>query len=189
MQGEAIVNRILADANEKATAFITDADVKADAIIDKAEEDARLKQEKTEAICQEKDAQIVERFKTLSRIEGNKIILKKKQQILKDLQIKALDVLLSFDKKEMLALVEKLLKENAEENETLLFNIKNVTKDDIESLKITKSLKLKVEKSKSENQGIVLSSNKCDKNLLFKDLIFYAFDNNQAEINNILFQN
>ena len=28
MQGEAIVNRILADANEKATAFITDADVK-----------------------------------------------------------------------------------------------------------------------------------------------------------------
>ena len=89
----------------------------------------------------------------------------------------------------MLALVEKLLKENAEENETLLFNIKNVTKDDIESLKITKSLKLKVEKSKSENQGIVLSNNKCDKNLLFKDLVFYAFDNNQAEINNILFQN
>ena len=37
MQGEAIVNRILADANEKATAFITDAEVKADAIIDKAE--------------------------------------------------------------------------------------------------------------------------------------------------------
>ena len=188
MQGDAIVERILSDAKNKADEVVLQAEEKAKAIIDSAKEYSDKKQKETVVKAQEKSQQIFDRYETLSRIEGNKILLNKKQNVLKDLKNQALDVLLALDKKEKLELIEKLIKDNAEKEETVLLNVKGLTISDIEELKVVKSLSLKVEKNKVENQiGIILSSKTCDKNLLFASLIENAFENNQLEINRLLF--
>lgn len=188
MQGDAIVKRILSDAKNKADEVVLQAEEKAKAIVDSAKEYSDKKQNETAIKAQEKSQQIFDRYETLSRIEGNKILLNKKQNVLKDLKNQALDVLLGLDKKEKLKLIEKLIKDNAEKEETVLLNVKGLTISDVEELKVVKSLSLKVEKNKVENQiGIILSSKTCDKNLLFADLIENAFENNQLEINRLLF--
>ena len=189
MQGDAIVKRILSDAKNKADEVVLQAEEKAKAIVDSAKEYSDKKQNETAMKAQEKSQQIFDRYETLSRIEGNKILLNKKQNVLKDLKNQALDVLLGLDKKEKLKLIEKLIKDNAEKEETVLLNVKGLTISDVEELKVVKSLSLKVEKNKVENQiGIILSSKTCDKNLLFADLIENAFENNQLEINRLLFK-
>lgn len=188
MQGEAIVKRILDDANLRAEECVNEAYNKAKQILEKADNFVKQKKEEVENFSNEKQQQISERYATLSKIEGNKIILNKKQNVLKDLKNKALNVLLSLNKDEKLALVEKLLKANAEEGEQLLVNIDGITLENVESLEIVKKLKLKVSKNKNVKQvGIILSSTNCDKNLLFASLVENAFEQEQNEINKLLF--
>jgi len=187
MQGEAIINRILSDADERAKVVIDEADLKAKELVSEAEIfSANLKNQANETV-REREEQIIDRYKTLARIEGNKILINKKQEILKDLKKQALDVLLNFEKSKKLELIEKLLNNFAAKDEQLLVNVKGITNKEIEGLEIVKKLGLKVEKYKGEQQGLVLSSNSCDKNLLFEDLINQAFEQSQDEINNILF--
>ena len=188
MQGEAIVKRILEDAKLKADECVNEAYNKAKQILDVADNYTKKKREEVENSSNEKQQQISDRYETLSKIEGNKIILNKKQNILKDLKLKALNVLLSLQKKEKLALIEKLLKANAEESEQLLLNIEGVDVKDVEEMEVVKKLKLKVSKNKNAKQvGIILSSTNCDKNLLFSSLIENAFEQEQGDINKLLF--
>ena len=188
MQGEAIVKRILSDANLRAEEIVFEAEEKANLILQDSKEYAENKIKKAQKQAEEKSQQIFERYETLSRIEGNKIMLNKKQNILKDLKNEALDVLLSLSKQEKLDLVSNLLKNNAESGETVLLNIKGLTNKDVEDLEVTKKLKLKVDKNKNEKQvGIILSSESCDKNLLFNTLIADIFEQNQLDINKLLF--
>ena len=157
MQGDAIVKRILSDAKNKADEVVLQAEERAKAIVNSAKEYSDKKHSETVLKAQEKSQQIFDRYQTLSRIEGNKIILNKKQNVLKDLKNQALDVLLGLNKKEKLELIEKLIKENATEGETAVLNVKGITVKEVEELKVVKSLKLKVEKNKVDSQvGIIL---------------------------------
>ena len=187
MQGEAIVNRILSDADERAKVVIEEATLKAKELVSEAEIFSANLKNKAEEKASEREDQIIERYKTLARIEGNKILINKKQEILKDLKKQALDVLLGLDKSKKLELIEKLLNNFAEKEEKLLVNIVGITNEEIESLEVVKKLKLDVEKYKGEQQGLILESKSCDKNLLFEDLINQIFEQNRDEINNILF--
>ena len=187
MQGQAIVNRILLDAQEKAKQVVDNANLKAEEILANAENFANEKQQEAELKAQEKTAEIADRNNTLAKIEGRKIILNKKQNILKDLKNQALDVLLSLKKADMLKMIEKLLKKNATSAETLFVNVKGITLKDVNSLEVVKKLKLDVCKGSFEQEGLVLSSESCDKNLLFADLISVAFDEVADEINAVLF--
>ncbi len=188
MQGDVIVNRILSDAQLKASEIINEANEKVNKINEDINIFADEKSKEVTIKLEEASKQLSDRYATLAKIEGNKIILNKKQEVLKDLKNQALNTLLQLNKEDMLALVEKLLKANASKDETILFNIKNVTKKDIESLEIVSKLNLSVTKNANENQyGMILVSQTCDKNLLFEQLISDAFEQNQAEIHEILF--
>ena len=79
MQGQAIVNRILLDAQEKAKQVVDNANLKAEEILANAENFASEKQQEAELKAQEKTAEIADRNNTLAKIEGRKIILNKKQ--------------------------------------------------------------------------------------------------------------
>ncbi len=189
MQGDAIVNRILADGKLKANEILEDAKQKAFKINKEAEEYAVLKNEEAEKLIIERARQIEDRYVVLSRIEGNKIILNKKQEVLAELKKKALDILLKQDKDKMLSLIEKMLKENASKGETLKVNIDTISLKDIENLKIVKTKELKVVKNKNKDEiGLVLSSSNVDKNLTFYELINSAYEESQGEIGKILFQ-
>lgn len=190
MQGDAIVNRILADGKLKADEIVEEAKQKAFKITKEAEEYATSKTEETENIINERAEQIKERYVVLARIEGNKIILNKKQELLTTLKQKALETLLKLSKDDMLSFIEKLLKENASKGETLKVNIDNVTLKDVENLKTVKAKELKVVKNKNSSEiGIILSSANVDKNLTFAELINDAYLQSQGEIGKILFGN
>ncbi len=188
MQGDAIVNRILADGKLKADEIVEEAKQKAFKINREAEEYATSKTEEAERIITERAQQIQERYVVLARIEGNKIILNKKQELLSNLKQKVLETLLKQDKATMLSLIEKLLKENASKGETLKINIDSVALKDVEALKVVKDKALKVTKNKNKDEiGIILSSANMDKNLTFAELINDAYSTSQGEISKILF--
>lgn len=190
MQGENIVNRILADGKLKAEEVIEQAKLKAFQINKEAEDYANSKLEETQNAIAERTKQIEDRYVVLSRIEGNKIILNKKQEILATLKQKALEELLKTDKKKMLSFIEKLLKQNASKGETLKLNVNGITIKDVETLKVVKEKSLKVTANKDKSQiGLVLTSSTMDKNLIFAELINSAYENCQDEVGNILFSN
>lgn len=188
IQGDAIVNRILSDATARAEDITAVAKSQAEEIVEKARSFAKEKLKEAEKISKQNNQSVEEKYATLSKIEGNKILLKAKQEILEDLKTKALSFLLSMSKKEMLVFIENLLKEHASKDETLLFNIENVNLNDIKDLSIVKKLNLSVEENKNKEQvGIILSNACCDKNLLFDSLIEDAFLNSQEDIYRLLF--
>ena len=188
MQGEIIVNRIIADANLKAQESTDNARQRAKSIMEEAEAFNEKKNQEVKDETAVRGKEISDRYATLARIEGNKIILNKKQEIIKDLKNKALDSLLALSNDKKLELVEKMLKNNASKGETLKVNIEGVSLDDVKKLKVVKDLELKVEKNNDKNAiGLILSSASMDKNLLFYQLIDMAYDENEEKINGILF--
>lgn len=188
IQGDKIVNRILSDATAKAEDITSVAKSQAEEIIAKATAFAEEQLKEAEKISKQNNKKIEEKYATLSKIEGNKILLKAKQNMLEDLKSKALSFLLSSSKREMLLFVENLLKEHASKDETLLLNIENLSIEDVKCLNIVKKLNLKVEANKNKEQiGIILSTKACDKNLLFENLIEDAFVNNQEDIYKLLY--
>lgn len=188
IKGDAIVNRILSDATAKAEDIISVAKSQAEEIVAKAQSFAKEKHKEAEKVSKENNKKVEEKYATLSKIEGNKILLKAKQKVIEDLKVKALQFLLSKPKKEMLLFVESLLKEHASKDETLLLNISDIDVSDVKTLSVVKKLNLHVEENKnSEQVGIILTSACCDKNLLFESLIEDAFVNNQEDIYRLLF--
>ena len=187
MQGDKIVERILLDATNASNQIIQKAQEKADLITLEANNFV-LNEKKT---AQEKMAQdndfITEKYKTLLKIEQRKLLLKSKQQLIRDLKSKALSLLLSKPKKELLNFVELLLSKNALKGETVLFNLQNVTESDLEKLEVIKNLELKIIKSSKIEAGLVIECKTVDKNLTFADLIEKSFEENQQEINSLLF--
>ena len=117
MQADKITNRILEDANLKANSVLKEAETQAKSIIDKATEYANNK--KAEILKKVEDFKIStqEKYQTLLKIEGNKILLKTKQNILDDLRTKATDFLVNLPKEEKLKFLEKLIKKYAEKEE------------------------------------------------------------------------
>lgn len=188
IQGDAIVNRILSDATAKAEDITSVAKSQAEEIVANAQLFAKERLKEAEKISKQNDKKIEEKYATLSKIEGNKILLEAKQKVLEDLKTKALGFLLSKPKKEMLVFIEELLKEHASNGETLLVNVENVNVKDVEALNIVKKLGLKVEENKNKEQvGFILSSEACDKNLLFSSLIEDAFMESQEDVYRLLF--
>jgi len=188
MQGENLINRIIADANLKVEENVENAKLKADEIISSARAFEKEVNDNALVEANLKSKEILERYLTNSRIDGNKIILKKKQEILKDLFKQALSFLLSSDKKDLIKFVENLIKENAKKEEILTFNLPKITKSDLTKLPIVKELKLEVKQNKEIQAGIILSNDIMDKNFIFEDLIVLAFNENEDKINGLLFK-
>ena len=188
IQGDAIVNRILSDATAKAEDITNVAKSQAEELLASAKTFAKDKLKEAEKISKQNNKKVEEKYVTLSKIEGNKVLLQAKQQVLEDLQTKALNFLLNQQKKQMLTFVEDLLKQYASKNEKLLLNIDGLTIADVKALKTVKELNLEVKANKnSEQVGIVLETENCDKNLIFESLIEDAFLNCQEEIYRLLF--
>lgn len=189
MQGEAIVNRILSDGKIKANEIIEEAKSKASKINQDAQDFATQKNLEANEIANKNAEQIAESYKILTKIEGNKIMLNKRQEILSNLKSLALQSLLKLDSAKMLSLIEKLLNKNASKGETLRVGIPSVKLADIQGLKVVKDKTLKVVKNSSNEIGLVLSNANFDKNLLFEELINETYEKCQSEITALLFPN
>ena len=185
MQGNIIAEKIVQDANKQA-----------DAIIKKAQKSASEYEQKfadfmtkeSEALAKklfEAEEDMSQDYKANLKIEKNKFLYRRKQEILSIIKDKALKEILAYDKKKKLKFIDTLVKYNASQKETLYINYPGVTLVDVKDMPIVKKLSLKV--VKGSDLGIILSSSFVDKNLLFESLIDSAVEKSENEISKLLF--
>lgn len=174
MQGkEAIIQKIIGDANKSAEEIISSANEtaknrKADAE-DWAKEYSSAQKKLTEKACKD----IIDRKIIVANLDVKKNILKTKQDVISETFSLAVKKLQSLNKAEYLDFVAKLIKDNADDGDKVILSNDGVlSREDILSLDTVKDKNLTVEKERGNfSGGVMLVSNKCDKNLSFKSVI------------------
>lgn len=121
MSKEAIVERILSDAEAEAAAIVKTAEEKAAAFVAEASDRAEKSRRESEAEVKKKAESIFERKAATARLDCAKILLSEKRRVIDVIYEEALDRLLAFSEEECLALTDKLLKEYAENGDEIFF--------------------------------------------------------------------
>ena len=191
MEGtKAIINRIIEDANKKAKVILAEATNDANEKISEANAWAdEYKNAQTKAINKEAE-DIVTRRMTVAELDVRKISIGKKQELVSKVFDSVLEKLINCDKKTYLSLVEKLLNENAEEEDgVVLSNDGVLSETDVIKLDVFNKKKLSVIKERGDFKGgVMLVGKVCDKNLSFEGLISEKKDYYVSQIAETLFQ-
>lgn len=190
MEGkEAIIERIISDATIKAQTLIDDANKEASLRISSAEEWADNYKRAQEEILARDVKDIAFRRATVAELDVRKLLLQAKQQVIAEVLDNVYKKLCALDKKSYLSYVEKLISENADNGDEILFGKDNVLSEkDILDLKVVSAKNLTVSKEQGDFiGGIVLIGKICDKDLSFKTLVDNKKDEYTARIAEKLF--
>lgn len=183
MSEQAIVEKIIADAEQEAQAIIADAEKKAEATVAAAHVRAerRLKGEKEAA---EKRAESVLAVRAAAaRLDSAKILLGEKRAVIDGVYARALEDLKKIGKAEELRLFERLLLKYAEEGDEIVFADGFRGAQDVAKLDVVKEKKLKISAKKADiDGGFLLVGKISDKNLSYAALIEADREEHQAEI-------
>ncbi len=184
MPAEKIVEKILSDAKNQAKGIELETKKTCETL--QKENAKKLEQDKKETIKKAnlQGKTIRENYRTLAHLESKKIKLKAMQDVAKDAQNKAVDLLYDMEKLDALSFVAKLVA-FAEMGDTLKVDLKNLTLSDVKKLKEVKEKKLKVEKG--EEKGIVFEGKICDKNFTLLELVSQKYNEQEKKYNDILF--
>lgn len=190
MEGkEAIINKIITDSEKLGKSYIEEAQEKADYEINIGKTYAGDYEKKKKAeICKEFEA-IIKRKESAADIEVNKMLLKKKQEIIDDVIKFVLDNI-KTDKKSYKKLLINAVEEYAENNDTVLISKQDkdiISKQDIDLVATSKKIKLSFDLSEEIKSGVVLSSDYYDKNFTISALLKQVKEKYITEINKILF--
>lgn len=186
---EAIIARIIGDAEKKAKVLLGEAD----ANVKESEREAKewitdyLKAQRK--LLETESENVVTRRKTVAELDCRKVALGAKQEVISEVFERALKIAESFDKEKYLKIVEKLCEENAEEGDTLVLSSSAPLKEaDVAALAVFKAKKLKFGGADGKFRGgIMLVNEVCDKDLSFKALLDNRKDELEAEIAAALF--
>lgn len=174
MEGkEAIINKILSDANDKAKENLQNANALFENKQKEAEDWAKQYSDAQNSILDNEVKEIVKRRLIVADLDVRKNTLDAKQKLIDDVFVKVKKVLLKMPKKEYISFVEKLIEKYAEVgDEVVLSNDKVLTIDDISNLSVFKKKKLEIA-DKPENflGGVKLVGKVCDKDLSFDAII------------------
>ncbi len=189
MGTEAIVARILSDAEAEAEKIVREAEESAAAR--KAEASARAKAAHAEA-----EAEVAERARRISegraasaRLDSGKALLAEKRRVLDEIYLRALRELLTLSRHDSLQLMERLLKENAEEGDEVVFASDFAYAGETAALPVVKALGLRISQERAgEGGGCLLRGKTCDKDLTFRALLAQDREAHQAEIAAKLFR-
>ena len=183
MSEQAIVEKIIADAEKEAQAIIADAEKKAEATVAAANARAerRLKGEK---VASDKRAEsILEGKAATARLDCAKILLGEKRAVIDEVYARALKNMLELGKAEALHLFTKLLEEYAEEGDEIVFAENFKYAQDASKLDIVKEKKLKISAKRADiDGGLLLVGKSSDKNLSYGALLAADREENQAAI-------
>ncbi|MGN0798663.1 MAG: hypothetical protein ACI4L7_03800 [Christensenellales bacterium] len=180
MQGDLIVEKILTDAKIQAEELMQKAQEQVEKMQQEENAWQKSKSQETEKRLKQKDKEMSLANNIKVNIECKKMELESKKNMIENIKLKAYNEMCSMKKTGAKALFEKLLKNNAEEGDILLWRCDSLAEKDILSLPTVKKLSLEVKMG--EEEGIFLCGKKCDKNLLFKTLIESYIEENLKEI-------
>ncbi len=186
---DAIIDKILSDAIEKANGIVSVAQKKAEETVKDAQE--WVKEYKAQKLkeLEKETKEIVSKKLTVAALDVRKIVLAEKQNVISKVLFAVYKMLCDLKKPAYLRLVEKLIQENAEKGDIVILSKDGVlNRNDIEGLNVyaTKKLAVSIEKGDFIG-GVYLVGKNCDKDLSFKALVNQNKEKYLAEISLELF--
>lgn len=183
MGKEQIVNRIIADAEVEAAEILCNAKERADGIVCTANERAAEERTQTEAEANVRTKRILEGKAAQARLDSAKIVLAEKRRVIEQIYERALQKLISMNKSDTLALIEKLLKEHAEEGDEIVLAKNFAYAEGVAALPIIKERKLIISGERVNlSGGCVLRGKLSDKDLSYGALLDADKEEHQADL-------
>ena len=188
MSEQAIVEKIIADAEREAQAIIAAAEKRAEATIATANARAEKRKQGEKAAADKKAESILEGKAATARLDCAKIMLGEKRAVIDEVYARALKTIRQMGTAEAVHLFEGLLKEYAEEGDEIVFAENFAYAQDVSKLGIVKEKKLKVSSKKADiDGGCLLIGKNSDKNLSYAALLAADREENQASIAALIF--
>lgn len=188
MGREEIVERILSDAQREAEETVRAARAHAEDILEAARRQCASERAEAQREAEAQGMRIREGKEALARLDGAKIRLAAKRRVLDAVYVRALAALLCLDRHDALALSERLLKENAERGDEIVFSEDFPYREDVEALSIVGEMQLSVSEERPDlGGGFVLRGKTSDKDVTYSALLAADREAHQAEIALALF--
>lgn len=167
MSKEAIIDKILSDANLKGDAIIGEANEKADEIISLAAKQCKDFLYKSKTEIDRLTLEIDERSRSVAELDARKLLLAAKTQVLDSVYAKTLEKLRNLDKEQYSALIFSML-ENAKDGDVVTVSEREkdiVTKESLADFAKKKGISLTLaDKFGDFDGGVVISENGVDNN-------------------------
>lgn len=167
MSKEAIIDKILSDANLKGDAIIGEANEKADEIISLAAKQCKDYLYKSKTEIDRLTLEIDERSRSVAELDARKLLLAAKAQVLDSVYAKTLEKLRNLDKEQYSALIFSML-ENAKDGDVVTVSEREkdiVTKESLADFAKKKGISLTLaDKFGDFDGGVVISENGVDNN-------------------------
>jgi len=168
MAKQELLDKIIADAEERARQILSEAESKSASLVSSAEEERAALLENARKIATSAAPETIRRRKAMAELEGRKLVLEAKQAMIREAYQKALLAVKQSDKYE--ELLVKMILSVAEDNDVVVFAASDFDKVDrrkivAEAAKRGKLTLTASDEKGSFNGGIVLRGKDCDKNL------------------------
>lgn len=167
MSKEAIIDKILSDANLKGDAIIGEANEKANEIISLAANQCKDYLYKSKTEIDRLTLEIDERSRSVAELDARKLLLAAKAQVLDSVYAKTLEKLRNLDKEQYSALIFSML-ENAKDGAVVTVSEREkniVTKESLADFAKKKGISLTLaDKFGDFDGGVIISENGVDNN-------------------------
>lgn len=167
MSKEAIIDKILSDANLKGDAIIGEANEKANEIISLAANQCKDYLYKSKTEIDRLTLEIDERSRSVAELDARKLLLAAKSQVLDSVYAKTLEKLRNLNKEQYSALIFSML-ENAKDGDVVTVSEREkdiVTKESLADFAKKKGISLTLaDKFGDFDGGVIISENGVDNN-------------------------
>ncbi|MBO4251400.1 MAG: hypothetical protein J5911_01925 [Clostridia bacterium] len=174
MEGkEAIIAKIIADAENKAQEIVHAAETYAVSVKEQADAWAKNYSAEQENALKNEIAEMVARRKIVAELDVKKVVLKAKQDAIDEVYARAERKLCKADKKTYLSIVLQKIEEFADDGDEVVLSQDGVLSEkDISESEVFKNKKLSVSKTIGKFVGgVMLVGKVSDKNLTFNEII------------------
>lgn len=190
MGRQEIIDRILSDARAEADEIESAARERADRAVAQAEREAAASEAEAAAEAEARALALLEGRRAAARLDGKKLLLAERRRVIAAIYARALDRLIALDEKETLALSSRLLEENAETGDTVVFARNYPYAEGVARLSVVKERSLGISPVREDlSGGFLLRGEKADKDLTYGALLAADREANQSEIFRKLFGN
>ena len=185
---DAIIQKIISDAQDRAEKILSDANEKARLIW----AEAQSKSEKALIDCEKEsdiaEKELIERTKTLARLESRKILLGAKQKAVESAFENALSALLKAPDGEYVSYVVTRAKKYAKQGDLLILSASAPDGVTSEIKKFAAENSLNVKKTGDFKGGVIISGDKTDYDFTFEAAVKSYADERSGEVARELFK-
>lgn len=180
---DAIIQKIISDAQERAEKVVSDATEKAQAVWAVAQSESEKTLISCEKECDVFERELIERKKTLARLDGRKIVLNAKQSVVNSAFARAEKLLCEMPSDMQLKYVAARLEKYAKQGDkVVLAKSSPLSRESVEDLAVAKELLLKVTKNGDFKGGFILSGEVSDFDFTFESAVKSFAESYSGEI-------